>query len=85
MVLATYVDIFVVRASLCPGSSWMLPTRGAMAAACSPEGWQHRAEIDEPACLRAPLRHLFTVDIDPADPYGLPAPESNFLAGRPNR
>ena len=32
-VLATYVDIFVVRASLCPGSSWMLPPRGAMAAA----------------------------------------------------
>ncbi len=60
IVLATYVDIFVVRASLGPGSSWMLPPRGAMAAACSPERWQHRAEIDEPACC-APLRHLFTV------------------------
>ena len=33
IVLATYVDIFVVRVSLGPGSSWMLPPRGAMAAA----------------------------------------------------
>ena len=33
IVLDTDVDIFVVSVSLGPGSSWMLPPRGAMAAA----------------------------------------------------
>jgi len=49
-------------------------------------------------CRRGParLQHLSTVDIDPADPYGLPrstrhslsllvGPQSNLLADRPAR